>query len=80
MALLTPDQANIEVQLSITTKLNEAIRQAASQGKKSFIFDFGPWASSQQNIAKKALEDLGYKVQKSKAQYSAPDACEISWT
>lgn len=79
---MTPTQANQEVQISIDTKLNEAIRQAASQGKKSFIFDFGPWPSDQQNQAKKALEALGYRVDKAFEilKITAPSACEISWT
>lgn len=77
---MTPAQANQEVQSSIETKLNEAIRQTAAKGQKSFVFDFGPWAQNTQNEAKKALEDAGYKVEKTKKQYAAPDACDISWT
>lgn len=79
MALMPISQANELVSQALESRLNEAIRQAASQGKKQFTFDFGPWSGGDQNKAKKALIELGYRVEKAKAQYASPDACEISW-
>jgi hypothetical protein len=80
MALVTPAEASVLVSQALETKLNEAIRQAASAGKKSFTFDFSPWQTSDQNQAKKALESTGYTIEKNKDKYASPDSCIVSWS